>query len=455
MTVGELISEFELAGIQLWREGRQLRFRAPRGAMTDERLAALRGSKEQLLSELPDRVPSGAAGGAAPGAPASAWVAEPEARHEPFPLTDIQSAYLLGRDAAFDYGGVSCHIYLEFRRPADLDPDRLQQAWDSLVERHDMLRSVIAQDGTQRIAPALADTRIRVTDLREASAEAVGEATAAVREELSHRVHPAGERPMYEVRLTRLADHSLLHLSMDFMTLDWISIQLLLTELDRRYERPGCPLPPIDATFRDYVAAERRLRDTERYARDRAYWRGRVDELPAGPALPLADGHTPADTPPRFRRLAASLTEDAWKALKARAAAHGITAANAVLAAYAETIGRWSAGERFSLGLTVLNRMPLHPHADRLLGDFTSVSLLAVDQSGRAAFADRARGLGERLFEDLDHRLCGGVEVLRELARRRGREAALMPVVFTGGIGVVGRALGEGAERLRPVYGIS
>ncbi|WP_159057351.1 TubC N-terminal docking domain-related protein, partial [Streptomyces scabiei] len=63
MTVGELISEFELAGIQLWREGRQLRFRAPRGAMTDERLAALRGSKEQLLSELPDRVPSGAAGG--------------------------------------------------------------------------------------------------------------------------------------------------------------------------------------------------------------------------------------------------------------------------------------------------------------------------------------------------------------------------------------------------------
>ncbi|MEU3071457.1 amino acid adenylation domain-containing protein [Streptomyces sp. NPDC006906] len=451
MTVGELISEFESAGIQLWREGRQLRFRAPRGAMTDERLAALRGSKEQLLSELPDRAPTGEA----PGAPGSGWVAEPEARHEPFPLTDIQSAYLLGRDPAFDYGGVSCHIYLEFQRPADLAPDRLQQAWDSLVERYDMLRSVIAQDGTQRIVPALTDTRIRVTDLREASAEAVSEATAAVREELSHRVHPAGERPMYELRLTQLADHSLLHLSMDFMTLDWISIQLLLTELDRRYEQPGCPLPPIDATFRDYVAAERRLRGTQRYARDRAYWWDRVDELPAAPALPLADGHTPADAPPRFRRLATSLTEDAWKALKARAAAHGITAANAVLAAYAETIGRWSAGERFSLGLTVLNRMPLHPHVDRLLGDFTSVSLLAVDQSGRAAFADRARGLGERLFEDLDHRLCGGVEVLRELARRRGREAALMPVVFTGGIGVVGRTLGEEAERLRPLYGIS
>ncbi|MEU0007608.1 amino acid adenylation domain-containing protein [Streptomyces sp. NPDC006314] len=455
MTVGELISEFERAGIRVWREGQQLRFRAPRGAMTDELLAALRGRKEQLLSELPDQTPPDAACTGGSAGPGTGWTAEPENRHEPFPLTDIQSAYLLGRDQAFDYGGVSCHIYLEFRRPADLDPQRLQQAWDSLVERHDMLRSVIAQDGTQRIAPALADTRIQVADLRQTPADAASEATAAVREELSHRVHPAGDRPMYELRLTRLADRSLLHLSMDFMVLDWISIQLLLTELDRRYEQPGCPLPPIDATFRDYVAAERRLRDTERYARDRAYWWGRVDDLPAAPALTLADGHTPADAPPRFRRLAASLTEDAWRALKTRAAAHGITAANAVLAAYAETIGRWSAGDRFSLGLTVLNRMPLHPHVDRLLGDFTSVSLLAVDQSQRAAFADRARGLGEQLFEDLDHRLCGGVEVLRELARRRGREAALMPVVFTGGIGVVGRALGSGAERLRPVYGIS
>ncbi|MFJ9818086.1 amino acid adenylation domain-containing protein [Streptomyces sp. NPDC101151] len=450
MNASDLISEFESAGIRVWREGQQLRFRAPRGVMTDERLAALRGCKEDLLAGLPDRAAPAGESAAGP----SRWSAEPTARHEPFPLTDVQSAYLLGRDEAFDYGGVSCHIYLEFRRPAGLDPQRLQQAWDGLVERHDMLRSVVSEDGTQRIVPTLPNTHIQVTDLRAADAAGVTDALAGLRDELSHKVHPAGERPMYELRLTRLADHSLLHLSMDFMVLDWISIQLLLSELDLRHRQPDCELPPVDATFRDYVAAERRLRDTERYARDRAYWWDRVDDLPAAPALPLADGHDPATVPPRFRRLGSSLSEEAWRALKARAAGHGITPANAVLAAYAETVGRWSSAERFCLGLTVLNRMPLHPHVDRLLGDFTSVSLLAVDRTDRAAFADRARSLGERLFDDLDHRLCSGVEVLREIARRRGREAALMPVVFTGGIGVVGRALG-GAEGLRPVYGIS
>ncbi|SCK05059.1 pyochelin synthetase [Streptomyces sp. WMMB 714] len=455
MNASELIKEFESAGIRLWREGEGLRFRAPRGVMTDERLAVLRSRKQELLAHVPDGPSPDGTSSHAPAGREALWQPEPQARHEPFPLTDIQSAYLLGRDEAFDYGGVSCHIYLEFERPAELDPERLQQAWDGLVERHDMLRSVICQDGTQRIAPALPDTRIPVTDLRHETAEAAAGALAAVREELSHRVHPAGERPMYELRLTRAPDHSRLHLSMDFMVLDWISIQLLLTELDLRYAQPGWPLPPVDATFRDYVAAEQRLRETERYERDRAYWWSRVDDLPAAPALPLADGHDPSRAAPRFRRLGTSLSREDWQTLRARAADHGVTPANAVLAAYAETIGRWSANERFCLGLTVLNRMPLHPHVARMLGDFTSVSLLSVDHSARAAFAERARGMGEQLFEDLDHRLCSGVQVLRELARRRGREAALMPVVFTGGIGVVGEALKDAAPQLRPVYGIS
>lgn len=454
MNASELISEFDSAGIRLWREGGQLRFRAPRGAMTDERLALLRGRKEELLGRLPDRAAPDGAGSGGPAAHEKVWAAEPEARHEPFPLTDIQSAYLLGRDEAFDYGGVSCHIYLEYPRPADLDPARLQRAWDGLVERHDMLRSVISEDGTQRIAPTLPDLSIQVTDVRDASPAAVDGVLAAVREELSHKVHPAGERPLYELRLTRAADRAVLHLSMDFMVLDWISIQLLLAELDRRYRQPDCELPPLDATFRDYVAAERRLRDTERYARDRAYWWRRVDDLPAAPALPLADGHDPGTVPPRFRRLGTTLSEGAWQSLKRRAAERGVTPANAVLAAYTETIGRWSAGERFCLGLTLLNRMPLHPQVDRMLGDFTSVSLLAVEQTARAPFAERARSMGEQLFEDLDHRLCGGVEVLREIARRRGREAALMPVVFTGGIGV-GHALGPDARVQKPLYGIS
>ncbi|GIJ38415.1 non-ribosomal peptide synthetase [Micromonospora andamanensis] len=450
MSASDLLDEFASAGIQVWREGQQLRFRAPRGSMTDELLARLRGSKAELLASMSDTTDS------ARQDSDPVWVDQPEERDAPFPLTDIQSAYLFGRNPAFAYGGVSCHLYQEFEYPAEIDPERMRQAWDGLVRRHDALRTVIQEDGSQRVLPAPPRTGITVTNLRGASADAVRQAIAGVRDELSHRVHPTGERPMYELRLTLTGDRSVLHVSVDFMALDWLSLQRVLVELDSRYRQPDCVLPPVEATFRDYVLAERRLRDTERYGRDRAYWLERLDTLPGAPALPLRDDQDPVTAPARFRRLTATVDDQVWRSLKARAAEHGVTPANAVLAAYTETIGRWSGNDRFCVGLPVLNRIPLHPHVDHLLGDFTSLSVLAVERPERTSFADRARALGERVFDDLDHRLFSGVEVLRELARRRGRDAAaVLPVVFTGAIGVGGGEPSVVGRKPRPVYGIS
>ncbi|WP_436835064.1 hypothetical protein, partial [Acinetobacter pittii] len=54
---------------------------------------------------------------------------------------------------------------------------------------------------------------------------------------------------------------------------------------------------------------------------------------------------------------------------------------------------------------------------------------------------------GSLILRDLD--------LLRELARRRGRGADLMPVVFTSGIGSVQRLLGDGEAPRAPRYMIS
>ncbi|STT45360.1 iron aquisition yersiniabactin synthesis enzyme (Irp2) [Klebsiella pneumoniae] len=53
------------------------------------------------------------------------------------------------------------------------------------------------------------------------------------------------------------------------------------------------------------------------------------------------------------------------------------------------------------------------------------------------SWAERASAISQQLYDDLDHRLCSGVEVIRELARAKGRDYALMPYVFTSAIGLV------------------
>ena len=71
-------------------------------------------------------------------------------RNDPFPLTDMQQAYWLGRRNDVALGSVSCYLYTEFDT-SQIDLARAEAAWNVLIKRHDMLRAVILPDGTQKI----------------------------------------------------------------------------------------------------------------------------------------------------------------------------------------------------------------------------------------------------------------------------------------------------------------
>lgn len=444
MNPAELIAELTRDGVRLWEEGGKLRYRAPAGTLGPDRVNRLREHRDAVLTTLREQA-----------AMPVAVVPDLDARLEPFPLTDVQAAYLVGRGDVFDHGGVACHVYLEIGYP-DLEPSRVEAAWNRMIARHDMLRVRISQDGHQRVLPQVGHLDIPAVDLRSAPEAAVVEGLERVRADMSHRVYDTETWPLFGLAVTRTPTGAVLHLSMDFLVADWASLWLLLREFEILHAEPDTELPVPELTFRDYVLAERRLRDGDAYLRAREYWWDRVDTLPPAPQLPF-DKADPA-VGPRFRRRTLLLDATQWAGLTRRAADHGITASAAVLTAYAAALERWSRSDRFTLNLTVLNRLPLHPDVDEVVGDFTSVSLLEVD--GRhGTFGERASRIAARLFDDLDHRLCSGIEVLREIARRRGRDAALMPIVFTSAIGlgqggtpVAGRLDGTGVTQTPQVF---
>src|SRR6185295_14350815 len=103
-----------------------------------------------------------------------------------------------------------------------------------------------------------------------------------------------------------------------------------------------------------------------------------------------------------------------------------------LLSAYAEVLTVWSKTPRFAINVTLFNRLPLHPQVAELVGDFTSLTLLAIDNSRPAPFSERAQRVQTQLFEDLDHSAVSGIRVLRELSRRQGGHGpTMMPVIFT------------------------
>lgn len=355
--------------------------------------------------------------------------ADEASRYEPFPLTDIQQAYWVGRDDSLGLGGVSAHAYEEIEIP-HLDLERFNAALNRLILRHDMLRAVFASDGTQRILEDVPEYIIQTDDARGRSERVVERIISRNRDAMSHQVLDAGTWPLFEFRAVQLENEiTRLHISMDALIVDAASSQIFSRELATFYEDPQAELPSIEITFRDYVVQELAMREDSRYAVSLKYWQDRLSALAAAPELPLAKQPENISNP-RFTRRQLVLEEAKWSTIKAKARKYGVTPSGCLLTAFAQVLAKWSQSSRFTLSLPVFNRQPLHPHINRLIGDFTSIVLLEVGSDPSKSFSDNAKAVQRQLWKDMDHSEVSGVRVLRELTRLRGEQQTGMPIVF-------------------------
>nr|WP_285562939.1 amino acid adenylation domain-containing protein [Streptomyces hygroscopicus] len=369
-----------------------------------------------------------------------------EERFEPFPLTEIQYAYWVGRGPNFVLGNVAPHAYfeLEGRR---LDPEVLSAAWRRLVARHDMLRAVVGPDGRQQVLRTVPRFEVRCTDLRSASDEDRERALLDTREEMSHRVYTASDWPLFDLRLSRLPGHDRLHVSVDLLMVDLASLTLLFSEWSALCQDPGLELPPVDVTFRDYALELQRGSQAPRYQKALAYWTSRAATLAPPPELPLAKSPVSVHRP-RFTHREFHLPEDKWRSLQGRCEDRGLTPTAVLAALFSEVLAVWGGSRRFTLNLTLFNRLPLllaetenggrtvHPHLRRMVGDFTSICLLETDASTGRTLAERVEATQAQLQHDLRYRQVSALEALRE-RRRLGLQSGFetMPVVFTSGLG--------------------
>lgn len=363
-----------------------------------------------------------------------------DAQHHylPFALNPIQQVYWMGRGQAFELGNIACHFYAEFQR-SGLDTVRLNQAWQSLIVRHPMLRAIIRADGQQQILAEIPAYTFGSSDLRQATAKDSDARLLATRQRMSHQVFDPAIWPLFEIHVSQLPyNQTRVHLSFDLLVADFWSFLLIYREWEQLYKNPALALPALHYSFRDYVLAEQALQQTAAYQHSLHYWQNRLADFAPAPDLPLRC-HPSSVKNPQFVRRSATLSEKTWNILRERAQKVGLTGSIILCAAYAEVLRTWSKNQScFTLNLTLFNRIPFHPQVNQLVGDFTTLNLLEVDHRHGESFEQRTRRLQKQLWQDLDHRNVNGVEVLRQLAQARGQQAANMPVVFTSALGLKG-----------------
>ena len=140
MKWSQLLTELNARSVQLSAAEGELVIRAPEGVISPQLWQYIAQYKSSLLQLLQSETQS---------AQSPKWTKvtpKLSERYEPFPLTSIQEAYWLGRNPAFELGRVGIHVYEELQC-RNLDIFRLNQAWQSILKRHEMLRAIVLPDG--------------------------------------------------------------------------------------------------------------------------------------------------------------------------------------------------------------------------------------------------------------------------------------------------------------------
>ncbi|MCT4687856.1 non-ribosomal peptide synthetase [Vallitalea sp.] len=356
-------------------------------------------------------------------------------RYEPFPLTEIQQAYLIGRSGLYTLGNVSTHYYYELEG-STIDIRKLENALNVLIRYHDMLRAVIIpEEHKQVILEKVPDYHIKTTDLRGASN--INKKLDEIREEISHTTLSIDKWPLFDINATYYDDKIRLHMNFDNIIFDGWSISLFMEQLKNLYADMDFKLPEIHLSFRDYVLALQKIKETSLYENDKNYWLNEIKIMPPAPEIPIKNSPDFLESA-RFNHYESILVSDRWNRIKSIGKKENITPSAILLTAFSEVIGRFSKTQNFTINLTRFNRLPVHDRINDIIGDFTSLVMLSVDRTNGITFLERCKNIQKKLWQNLDHPYFCGVEVQREYSKLgyKDNSSPIMPIVFTSGLGI-------------------
>lgn len=216
--------------------GLKLSYEAPKDKINKEILDFLKENKSEIIKLLLNDT-------------TEKWNSMGIYESKSFPLTDTQAAYLMGREECFSYGNVGCHIYFEIEYSC-LDFNQVQNVWNELLERHEMLRMEITADKKQIISEIVPKNIVTFWDTTNETEDQI---LSMVREKFGNKQYNIYKAPLFDVGvISREKKNDILFLSVEMMVADWTSIWLLVKEFEDIYFGKKT-LPILNSSFRRYV----------------------------------------------------------------------------------------------------------------------------------------------------------------------------------------------------------
>ncbi|WP_193076029.1 non-ribosomal peptide synthetase [Pseudomonas sp. FME51] len=302
--------------------------------------------------------------------------------------------------------GAAYNMSAAMRLKGRLDIEALRLSFESLIARHETLRTTFRQDGEQalqaihsQINLVLDQETLETAD--ETLIRSRVEAEVAKPFDLEHG-------PLLRVRLMRLAeDEHVLVLTMHHIVSDGWSMPIMVDELIQLYEgyRNGqtISLPELPIQYADYAIWQRQWMEAGEQERQLAYWKEQLGDEQPVLELPT-DRPRPAIQNQQGAGLSIELNDQLAQSLKQLAQQQGVTLFMLLLASFQTLLHRYSGQNDIRVGVPIANRNRVE--TEQLIGFFVNTQVLKAEFDLHTTFSELLKqvqqtALGAQAHQDL------------------------------------------------------
>ncbi|WP_308580912.1 condensation domain-containing protein, partial [uncultured Pseudomonas sp.] len=292
------------------------------------------------------------------------------------------------------------HVPGALRLSGRLDKAALQRSFDTLVARHESLRTRLDLQEEQRSQHLLAHGVIEIAE------SAVDEARLKARVEAEiARPFDLQQGPLLRVSLMALSEEEhVLVLVQHHIVSDGWSMGVMVQELMQLYsaysQDQACTLAPLPIQYADYALWQRRWMEAGEKTRQLAYWQALLGGTQPVLALPL-DHPRPAQQRFLGARQDIALEPALVAQLKALAQREGVTLFMLLLASFQLFLYRYSGQQDIRVGVPIANRNRVE--TESLIGFFVNTQVLKADIDGQMSFAELLQHTKQRALQAQAH----------------------------------------------------
>jgi amino acid adenylation domain-containing protein len=354
-------------------------------------------------------------------------------RQEPLPLSFAQQRlWFLNQ---LEGPSASYNIAMALRIEGTLHQDALAQSLQTLVQRHENLRTAFP---TVKGAPTV---QLSVISYQLSVISLLGLSPSEQEVEVQNLINEDAQRsfdlengPLFQATLFHIAyDSHVLLLNMHHIISDGWSLGVLVHELGTFYEafsqgKPS-PLPQLPIQYVDFAHWQRQWLAGKVLEQQVAYWKQQLAGVPTLLELPTDYPRPPVQ---RFQgaSLPISLSPELTAQLKSLSQQTGATLFMTLWAAFAILLSRYTRQYDIVIGSPIANRT--HSQTESLIGFFVNTLVLRLDLSNNPSFEHLLQQARRVALEAYNYQDIPFEQLVEELQPERSlSHSPLFQVMFT------------------------